>query len=130
MEWLTKEEIKKAAEKSTQDAIRMSIRHWEQIRDCTPKELRDAWGYKMIDSSSDFCALCYRFGDSLHCDKECPLMKEAMEENEEVFGLGCEANVSIWKPASRVFYAKIRREEDDTEIFDQLINVLKKYLEE
>ena len=66
MRWITKEEVKKAAQAGRREAILCSIRHWVQHKVATPAQLRYAkkkyggvGGCDIIRSGH--CALCTRY---------------------------------------------------------------------
>lgn len=77
MKWKTTEEVKEAA-KDKMSALKMSLAHHEQGRDCTRGELIDALDRKEFGITSEFCACCKMAGGPILCDKKasCPLYKE------------------------------------------------------
>jgi len=66
MRWITKEEVKEAAQAGRREAVLCSIRHWVQCKVATPAQLRYAKKkYGGIDGCdiirSGHCALCTRY---------------------------------------------------------------------
>jgi len=72
MEWLSKEQIHKAAKESLVSAIKMSIWHHRQIKRATKKEFIDGIKKREVDISTAFCALCIRKLD-YNLESVCPL---------------------------------------------------------
>ena len=73
MNFLTKEQVKRAAKRGPKTAKKCSIEHWRQLSTATPAELEamaNVWGAKLL--GVDFCALCGRYLGKKGCLK-CPL---------------------------------------------------------
>lgn len=96
MDWLTIDQIQKAAKKSRKAALECSREHWRQLSEATAKELRQAWLSGSVAIGSEDCSLCQRYGhDVLGCGR-CPL---------NVAGHRCITMGSIWRRAQRHFHA-------------------------
>ncbi len=70
MKWLTKEEIREAAEKSHLAACECSLEHWMQIKAAGAGELREAMNEDLVGVCCSYCALCVRYrgkGKGLFC---------------------------------------------------------------
>ena len=65
IEWITEEEVKEAAAKGRKEAFLCSIKHWKQICSASEGELGNAIVEGKVDITSDFCALCQRYVDSI-----------------------------------------------------------------
>jgi|GEM_PF-5499575 len=85
MKWLTEEEIKEAAKKSKRAAIKMSIRHWEQLHSVTLREFFEAEKKDLASIGGDYCSLCRRYNwkpSILKSPRPCPLINTICGEEE------------------------------------------------
>jgi len=75
MKWLTIEQIKAAAEKSTEEALKCSLEHWRQLCNASKKELLMAYEEGLTGAEGEYCALCHRFVHMCgkHACIHCPL---------------------------------------------------------
>ena len=64
MEWMTREEVERAAKESPRAAIECSIRHHQQLVSATVGEIRNAIREGKVSLYGDFCALCKRYGNN------------------------------------------------------------------
>lgn len=71
MNWITKEEVMKAAKESELAAVQCSRKHWEQLNQAIPTELAKGFWSGMTNLGTDYCALCMRNGPNRPCP--CPL---------------------------------------------------------
>jgi hypothetical protein len=58
--WITKKQVKEAAEISDESAHACSINHWKQIVLATNKEYEEAYNKSNVNICADFCSLCKR----------------------------------------------------------------------
>ena len=72
MKWITRKEVKQAAKKSRQTAIKMSIKHWQQLEGASFYELRNKQRSTPNILTENYCALCQRFKKNNRCGA-CPL---------------------------------------------------------
>jgi len=73
MKWLTIEQIKAAAEKSTEEALKCSLEHWRQLCNASKKELLMAYERGLTGTDGKYCALCHRFCHRHHHCRCCPI---------------------------------------------------------
>ncbi len=60
MNWVTKDEVEKAAEESELATVRCSRKHWAQLRDASFKELIKDMIDEKVSLGTAYCALCRR----------------------------------------------------------------------
>jgi len=93
MDWITTGEIKGV--KTWEEAAELSVRHWEQLRDATARELLEAREENLVSTSAIYCALCFKSTGVLGtaaCDR-CKVM---------AFATPCPDN-PVYKEAHRAF---------------------------
>lgn len=97
MEWLTREQVAKAAKKSRKAALECSREHWRQLSTATAKEMRE---YELDTNDDgfgcDYCACCVRFYYGTYRCSECPLKEH---------GYACEEIGSPWAVASDAYFS-------------------------
>lgn len=98
MKWLTRKQVEKAAKQGHKEAIEFSFKHWDQLLNATQKELARKLGKDEYLVYSSFCALCVRYFDGGHEDRDpgigcgkCPL-----RDGKNAYG--CQHN-SLWDKA-------------------------------
>lgn len=92
MKWITKEEVKKAAQAGEMEALQMSLEHHQQGRDCTRGELVDAIDGGVFNVEGEMCACC-----GAKVNDNCPLGDSDGECNGSV----CCGN--LWRKTSNTF---------------------------
>jgi len=127
MEWLTRKEIREAAKKSEEAAVKCSIKHWEQIRDATRAELTQGYDNDRVISNHEFCALCkryFKFKNNSPCEN-CILYKIG----KGCLGYGIAKNVGVYEKAREAFWDKMELNKSNRiKDFNRMINALKKCL--
>jgi len=120
MKWLTREQVKQAAEESPEAALDCSILHYEQMQQATIREIEA----KESRFGGSHCALCQRYYDAdkgemlrLRCDG-CPLLKA---------GYWCNEANSPWR---KVLWAWAHRynphgEDDFRKEVDNMLTILR-----
>lgn len=84
MDWLTEEEIRRRAMISDEEALNVSIEHWEQICRAVEEGVEVKGHYEGND-----CGLCHRYCPHFnHCGK-CPLREENSVSVAHYFGTKC-----------------------------------------
>lgn len=89
MNWLTTDQIKKAAKKSRKAALECSREHWRQLSEATAEELRTGVSRGLVSLTDAHCAMCIRHWKCGWCGT-CPLYEA---------GHGCNGNESLWRTA-------------------------------
>jgi hypothetical protein len=92
MDWITKEQVKKAAKAGEMEALQCSLEHHKQGRDCTRGELVDAIEGDIFTTGAVYCACCELFNKNLMCisrNPKCPLRSDGKSSP------CCEGN---WRP--------------------------------
>ena len=90
MKWKTTEEVKEAA-KDKMSALKMSLKHHEQGRDCTRGELVDALDKDIFNTSEKECACCVMANE--RCSR-CPLCSNA--EDGSLADNCCDGKYLYW----------------------------------
>ncbi len=80
MEWITKEEVEKAAKESLRAAILCSIEHHQQLITASVKEIGKAWCECKVSIGSAFCALCQLCENMGKGCAKCPIWGESSSE--------------------------------------------------
>lgn len=70
MKWLTKDYVRRQAQKSDEAALAVGIEHYDQMIAATAKEFKDAVEKKLVSIWSTHCGLCKRYVGS---NAICPL---------------------------------------------------------
>lgn len=99
MEWLTEEEIKKAAQGTLLEAAEMSLKHWRQLRDASYEEMMKAMEATDVTVYSPYCALCQYVHNKI--GKDIALLKA--DDCEKHCLLGCVKFGSVWVAAETLW---------------------------
>lgn len=113
MNWLTEKQVKAAAKKSHNAAVRCSQEHWWQLSTATRKEIDEAPDDWEVLVCASYCALCQRY--FLCKCKGCPLDPQddgprdccqEWRDMDRVF-FGRHPIWPLWRRAAKAMYKRL-----------------------